>query len=70
MEIAGVVFSITESDGGADGAFGISFARLGGARFKYVMPGARSSGDIVCFTWSGLSFAVRSRLDRLLGDVC
>ena len=70
MGVAGVVFSVFESIGDTGDAFGISFDRLGGARFKYVMPGARSSGDIAGFTWSELSFAVRSRLDRLLGDVC
>ena len=68
MGIAGVVFSVFESIGDTGDAFGISFDRLGGARFKYVMPGARCSGDVVVLTCSGLSFEVGSRLERLFGD--
>ena len=68
MQNGCVVFSVTDSDGGTGDSLGRVLDLLGGARFKYVMPGARCSGDVVVLTCSGLSFEVGSRLERLLGD--
>ena len=62
--------SVIDPDGSTGDSLGRVLVLVGRARFKYCMPGASCSGDVVGCTCSRVFSETGVRFERLLGDSC